>query len=485
MDRPGAAAARARVRGPRRLRRARHRGAGRDVRRPVLGDGRGPARRLVRRSAGNISQYQWHRQRIACNTRGIRLALQRPCDRLSRPPGFRARRRRAVGGHPANGAQRPRRGRRDVHARYRVGLRPGGVHHVGVRIGRARRAGRHQPGRVLRRQAQHRSGQARDPAQVGRRQGAEDGLHGHALDGAIDRDHRGFRGGSRPVLDFRRGGRGPGPRRRGDRAPLRTAHGHRMGTRRPGRPDVHPPGASRDGQIARGKQRHPAPLPHVGRRARGRHRSRDRPEDRAGRRPPRALGRGNGARAGRRRARHGDDRSRLGARDEARGGDRHQPGRPHVPRGDHRARARDSGGRGMRRRHHLRARRRRGHGVVRGGRHGSRLQRHRPVRDRRRGARPHAAVAHQDHDERRQPRARVRVPAPAQRGRGACAARVHHQSQRRHPPEGAARSGPAAAGDRARDRRARRRLRQRHRVLHPEDRRRRGDHRRRVLTRRR
>ena len=40
-------------------------------------------------------------------------------------------------------------------------------------------------------------------------------------------------------------------------------------------------------------------------------------------------------RAGGRRAGHRDDRSRLGAGDEARRGDRHQPRRSHLPRGDH------------------------------------------------------------------------------------------------------------------------------------------------------
>ena len=43
------------------------------------------------------------------------------------------------------------------------------------------------------------------------------------------------------------------------------------------------------------------------------------------------------------------------------------------------------------------------------------------------------------------PGARVRVPPAAQRGRGPRAARVHHQPQRRHPPEGAARARPPAA----------------------------------------
>ena len=60
---------------------------------------------------------------------------------------------RAVGGRPADGAQRPRRGRGDVHAGYRIGLPRRGVHHLVLRPGRAAGAGRGQPGRVLRPQA--------------------------------------------------------------------------------------------------------------------------------------------------------------------------------------------------------------------------------------------------------------------------------------------------------------------------------------------
>ena len=54
---------------------------------------------------------------------GLRLALQRPGDRLPRAPGLRARRRRPLGRRAADGALRPRRVRRDVHDRHRVRLR--------------------------------------------------------------------------------------------------------------------------------------------------------------------------------------------------------------------------------------------------------------------------------------------------------------------------------------------------------------------------
>ncbi len=91
-------------------------------------------------------------------------------------------------------------------------------------------------------------------------------------------------------------------------------------------------------------------------------------------------------------------------------------------------------------------RRRAGHRRLRGRRHRPRLRGPARDRGRRSGARPDAAVPDEDHDERRQSRARVRVPPAAERGRGPRAARVHHQSQRRHPSEGAARVRPAAAG---------------------------------------
>ena len=70
--------------------------------------------------------------------------------------GLRPRRRRAVGRRAADGAQRPGRLRRHVHARHRVRLRQGGVHHRRLRAGRNGRAGRRQSGRVLRLQAQPR-----------------------------------------------------------------------------------------------------------------------------------------------------------------------------------------------------------------------------------------------------------------------------------------------------------------------------------------
>ena len=80
-------------------------------------------------------------------------------------------------------------------------------------------------------------------------------------------------------------------------------------------------------------------------------RARHRPEGRDRSGAAGAQHRGNGPRAGRRRAGDRHDRSQLGAGDEARQRDRHQPRRAHLPRGDHRARAGHPGRGGLRQRH--------------------------------------------------------------------------------------------------------------------------------------
>ncbi len=101
--------------GARSTRRQRHRG-----RRPLVRDGRGLARCVVRRPAGYIPQRE-RRAGPACrHARGLRLAVQRSRDRVSRAPGIRSLARRIVGRRAAHGAQRSRRERRDVHARYRL-----------------------------------------------------------------------------------------------------------------------------------------------------------------------------------------------------------------------------------------------------------------------------------------------------------------------------------------------------------------------------
>ncbi len=62
-----------------------------------------------------------------------------------------------------------------VHARHRVGIRRGGAHHFVVRTRRIGRAGRGEPGRVLRLQAEPRRGPSGDPAQERRQQDDADG----------------------------------------------------------------------------------------------------------------------------------------------------------------------------------------------------------------------------------------------------------------------------------------------------------------------
>ena len=134
-----------------------------------------------------------------------------------------------------------------------------------------------------------------------------------------------------------------------DRKALRPPDGHRMGPRRRGRQALHPAGAAGDGEVAR-VRRQSAAVPAEGKIRGARERPRDRPEDRAGRGAPRQVRRRDGPRQGGRRAGRRHDRPGLGAGDEARRGDRHQSRRAHLPRGDHRARARHPGGRRLRRR---------------------------------------------------------------------------------------------------------------------------------------
>ncbi len=78
---------------------------GGDVRGALVGDGRGPARRVVRRPAGDLPQRR--AASTTCCTRMnevFAVALQRPRDQLPRAQGLRARRRRAVGRRAAHGA---------------------------------------------------------------------------------------------------------------------------------------------------------------------------------------------------------------------------------------------------------------------------------------------------------------------------------------------------------------------------------------------
>jgi hypothetical protein len=152
LGRRDAAAAAAGSGHPRALHAAVRRAPRDQLRGALLGHGRRPARRLVRRPAGDLSERDGIDE-ILLHMRGLRLAVQRPGDQLPRAQGLRARRCRAVGRRAAHGALRHRQLGRDVHHRHRVRLHRRGVHHQQLRPGRDGGAGRRQPRRVLRAQA--------------------------------------------------------------------------------------------------------------------------------------------------------------------------------------------------------------------------------------------------------------------------------------------------------------------------------------------
>ncbi len=122
LDRGDAVSAGRRGRDPGRVREARSRPTRCVVRGALVGDCRGPAGRVVRRPAGDLPQRRRHRCGAGADARGLRQPLQRPRDQLPRPQGLCARRRRAVGRRAADGALRPRLGRRDVHDGHRERL---------------------------------------------------------------------------------------------------------------------------------------------------------------------------------------------------------------------------------------------------------------------------------------------------------------------------------------------------------------------------
>ena len=283
-----------------------------------------------------------------------------------------------------------------------------------------------------------------------------------------------------PVPD-RPAGRRPRPPGADHRGALRAADGHRVGPGRRRRRPVHPPGPPRDRAVPR--REHGGEVHPVRPRRRARGGPGDRREDR--RRPGAGAGhhRPHARVPARRGAGRGHDRSRLGADHEARRRHRHQPWRPHLPRRDHRPRAGDPR-RGRHRGRHARAgRRRRGHRLRRGGRYRLRLRGAAGLHRLLLRGRLDATSAHQDHDERGQPRTGLRLLPAAQRRRGTGTAGVHHQPPDRHPPPGAAGAGSAAergAGDRRAGAGQGRRLRLPARVLRPARRRGRGHHRRRL-----
>ncbi len=219
---------------------------GRVLGRPLVRHGRGSAGRLLRRAAGDLPERPRPHQRQEAHPRGVRLALQRPRDRLSRAPGFRSQPGRAVGRHPEDGAVGPGRERRHVHPGHRIRIPGRRLRHLELRARRDGRAGRGQPRRVLRPQADPARRSPGGAAPQRRGQGNQDGLRRVAAGGASREDRRGARGRPSGVLSHRPGGRGPrpaGPRHRGA---LWPPDGHRVGARRHRRAPLHRPGPARD-----------------------------------------------------------------------------------------------------------------------------------------------------------------------------------------------------------------------------------------------
>ena len=115
--------------------RAAGRGRAGQFRGPVQRHRRGPAGRVVRRAAGDLSQRPRDRRGADRDQGGLRLALQRPGDRVPGASPVRARAGRVVGGCAADGPVRSGRVRRHVHHGHGVRLSRRGVHHLVVRAG--------------------------------------------------------------------------------------------------------------------------------------------------------------------------------------------------------------------------------------------------------------------------------------------------------------------------------------------------------------
>ena len=381
--------------------------------------------------AGDLPQHPRRREPARRLPPLLRQPVHGPRDPLPHRPGLRPLRRRAVDRNHEDDPLRPRRFRRLLLARHRVGLPRRGLHHRRLRARRERRAGSRRPGRVLRPQAHLRGGPPRRPAPPAGRQGGEDDLR-RGRDQAHGPQRPDPEGRPRALLHQRRGRPRARRLRDQDRTPLRPTHGHGVGQGRPRRQALSRPGAARDGRLA--AQRHrPGELCPGGAR-RDHHRGPlGRGEDRL-----RRCARDQGGHAALRlQARRGPGRRHhhagLGAGDEDRRGDRHQSRRAHLPRGDHRPRARHPGGGGHRGCHHLCAQRRDRHHLLHRGRYRARLPRRGALPRRpHRGGRPRPPV-HRDHGQPRQPGSRLQDLVPAQRRRRAGAHGVHRQRVHQGP----------------------------------------------------
>ena len=240
--------------------------------------------------------------------------------------------------------------RRHVHARHRLRLPRRGVHHRLLRTGRDGGAGRGQSGRVLRLQAGAARRQARRSCaatSAARRSRwctptAGSGERVRTVDVPQERTAA-LLPSTRPTSSPSRARRSSS---RSTTAGRWTSNGAR--TARPARSTscrrVPRPCRAAPAAPSSASRSRPARTVLVDR-------AQHRPAHRRG--PARVIRdvEGDGARAGGRRAGRRHDRSGLGAGHEARRRHRHQPRRPHLPRGHHRARAGHSRGGRLRERH--------------------------------------------------------------------------------------------------------------------------------------
>ncbi len=176
------------------------------------------------------------------------------------------------------------------------GFQGRGVHHVQLRPGRNRGAGRGQSGRVLRAQADAGAGQVADHPPQDRLQADQDGIHQRGQGRAFGQDRRRADRAAQPLFADRRRRRRTGQIRGHHREALWPSDGYRVGQGRPRRQAVHPAGASRNREIAAKAQRRPAALQAEGQRHGAGLGPRDRPEDRRrpGARDPRSVARWSG-----------------------------------------------------------------------------------------------------------------------------------------------------------------------------------------------
>ncbi len=77
-------------------------------------------RRFICGTAGNLSQYTWIGQFAEGGQGRVCVTLQRPCYFLSRTQRLYSFRSGAIRRRAADGSQRHRRRRRDVHSGYRI-----------------------------------------------------------------------------------------------------------------------------------------------------------------------------------------------------------------------------------------------------------------------------------------------------------------------------------------------------------------------------